>query len=173
MPARTGFTAGNTKRSGLFPPFAAVPPLSLGAFRLLFSPGQSAAMVPLEPPPCAVFQQAFLERRRRSHSAPVSLSLSPRCIFLFCFVNFPSIPRTKPPPPSPFLPGAPVSSGRGGHCASFLGAGAAGCAERSADRAAGRLSPATGPLRRPGAVGSGRVPHLPPRPLGYGPRAAG
>lgn len=172
MPARTGFTAGNTKRSGLFPPFAAVPPLSLGAFRLLFSPGQSAAMVPLEPPPCAVFQQAFLERRRRSHSAPVSLSLSALYFFvLFCKFSFDS--PHKAPPPSPFLPGAPVSSGRGGHCASFLGAGAAGCAERSADRAAGRLSPATGPLRRPGAVGSGRVPHLPPRPLGYGPRAAG
>lgn len=55
----------------------------------------------------------------------------------------------------------------------FLGAGAAGCAERSADRAAGRPSPATGPLRRPGAVGPGLVPHLPPRRLGYGPGAAG
>lgn len=137
MPARTGFTAGNTKRSGLFPPFAAVPPLSLGAFRLLFSPGQSAAMVPLEPPPCAVFQQAFLERRRRSHSAPVSLSLSPRCIFfLFCFVNFPSIPRTKPPPHPPSSPGLRCHWGGlgGGGASCFFSSGRAPRGARSGAR---------------------------------------
>lgn len=102
---------------------------------------------------------------------PPSLSLSLRVVFffvLFCKFSFNS-PHKAPPPP-PFLPGAPVSlgwvGGGGGVVLLFLGAGAAGCAERSADRAAGRPSPATGPLRRPGAVGPGLVPHLPPRPLG-------